>query len=340
MHNVVVDLGTVYDSRPCSIEIISNNQKIFEGEVIKDLKIEFDYPDHDSFELEIIKSGKTMDVAKSKHRQEIYIRSLLLNGCNLHPEKFGQFQLKDNPYVQDSLLQTEKLTLNGIWKINLPLYRILGVSTLSKNTFRDTLEDCGIACFGCSFTYGTSMKQQQTWPYLLGANLNKKVHNYGIAGSNNQEILANAEDYSKKFKCNSIILLLSHFCRLQINDAETEELINWHPKMELTSINNSIKNEIKKMILYSEDSILLAGQVPGLIEKISLIEKNIGYGTVYISSYIKEQYLLLSQIEYLKDRLLPLFNLDQDKPFASDGHHPGPLHYQQWADNITKILNK
>ena len=83
------------------------------------------------------------------------------------------FEQKDNPYTDDSSIQTVELSLNGIWTIRLPIYSILGTATLIKNKFRNNIEDCDIACFGCSFTYGSYVDYNETWPYLLEKELNK-----------------------------------------------------------------------------------------------------------------------------------------------------------------------
>jgi len=39
-----------------------------------------------------------------------------------------------------------------------------------------------IFCFGCSFTFGFSLPEEHTWPYLLGKKLNVKPVNYGVGG--------------------------------------------------------------------------------------------------------------------------------------------------------------
>ena len=338
MHNITLELETTYESKPCYLEIISNKKKIFEGNITKNLKIKFDYPDYDFFELQIIKTGKTLDLVKLKHRQDVYIKSLLLNGFDLHAKKFGMFEQKDNPYTDDSSIQTVELSLNGIWTIRLPIYSILGTATLIKNKFRNNIEDCDIACFGCSFTYGSYVDYNETWPYLLEKELNNKVGNYGIKGSNNQEIFSNALEYSKKFKCKQMILLLCHCSRLQINDTETDELINWQPNSTQTYKTKKVQELIKKRVLYGEDTVLLGGQIPGILETIELIEKNIKT-KVYIGFYLEDHYEWFSKIDQLKNRLLPLFDYDKNKfPLAKDGVHPGPLHYQEWVKKIVTIL--
>jgi hypothetical protein len=339
MHNIILDIETVYDSKPCFLEILSNQKIIFKGEISKNLKIEFKYPRKNFFELKIKKTGKTLDIVKLKHRQEVYIKSLLLNGFSLHPDKFAKFESKDNPYVKNSIIQTNILTLNGVWTINLPLFDISGISTLMTTEFRDTVEDCDIACFGCSFTAGNHIDYKETYPFLLSKALNKKVCNYGIGGSNNQEIFANAIEYSKNFRCKKMILLLCHSSRLQIENEETKELLNWYLNMpNLKFETQKVKEITRQVVLHGESSVLLSSQIPQIIKNLSIIEKNIN-GKVYIGFYIPEEYFLFSNIGYFKNKLLPLFELNKRFPLADDNKHPGPLHYQAWTDKIIPILN-
>jgi hypothetical protein len=339
MNTINLKIKSIYDSDPCYLKIISNKSDvIFEGLVKEDLELSFNYLDLNKVLLEIQKSGKDIDIVKKNYKQIIIIESLTMNGCSLHPEKFGKFYQSNNVYLKDSVIQTDTLSLNGVWSLELPCWNINGIPTLDTKKFRDHVDDCDIACFGCSFTYGSLVSKEETWPYLLGKKIDKVVLNYGIRGSNNQEIFANAIEYSKKYNCRNIILLLCHFCRLQLFLPKTNMLVNWHPTQETKIKDEIITDQTKKMLLYSEDSIILSSQVKQIINFIETIEKNIS-GRVHISCYIKEQYDLLSEIKEIKDRLLPIFYLDPKFTLASDNLHPGPKHYEQWIDEIkTKFL--
>jgi len=339
MNTINLKIKSIYDSDPCYLKIISNKLDIiFEGLVKEDLELNFNYPDLDIFLLEIEKSGKEIEIVKKNHKQIIIITSLTMNGCSLHPEKFGKFYQSNNAYLKDSTIQTDTLSLNGSWCLKLPCWNIKGIPTLDIKKFRDPVDDCDIACFGCSVTYGASVSKKETWPYLLGKKIDKVVLNYGICGSNNQEMFANAIEYSKKYNCKNIILLLCHFCRLQLFLPETNVLVNWQPTQEKKIKNRIIEDQTNNMLLYSEDSVILSSQVKKMINFIEIIEGNID-GKMYIGCYIKEHYDLLLEIKEIRDRLLPIFYLDKKFPLASDNQHPGPKHYEQWVNEIkTKFL--
>jgi len=339
MNTINLKIKSMYDSDPCYLKIISNKLNIiFDGLVKENLELNFSYPDLNIFLLEIEKSGKDIELVKKNHKQVIIIQSLTMNGFSLHPEKFGKFYQSNNAYVEDSIRQTDTLSLNGVWRLELPCWNIEGIPTLDIKKFRDPVNDCDIACFGCSFTSGEFVSKEETWPYLLGKKIDKVVLNYGIGGSNNQEIFANAIEYSKKYKCKNIILLLCHFCRLQLFLPETNVLVNWHINQKEKIKSKIIADQTKNMLLYSEDSVILSSQVKKIINFIETIEKNIN-GRVHIGCYIKEQYDLLSEIKEIRDRLLPIFYLYPEFSLAPDNHHPGPKHYEQWATEIKQIFN-
>lgn len=334
MNSVNLKIKSIYDSNPCYLKIISNESNVvFEGLAKKDLELNFSYPDSNKFLLEIKKSGKITELVKKNHRQIIIVESLTMNGCSLHPEKFGKFYQSDNAYLKESIIQTDTLSLNGAWRLELPCWNIEGIPTLNTAKFRDPVDNCDIACFGCSFTYGSFVSKEESWPYLLGKKIDKVVLNYGIGGSNNQEIFANAIEYSKKYKCKNMILLLCHFCRLQLSLPETNTIVNWYPNQEKKIKSQIVEDETKNMLLYSEDSVIFGSQVKKIINFIETIEKNIN-GRVHIGCYIKEQYDLLSKIKEIRDRLLQVFYLDPKFPLASDDQHPGPKHYEQWVNEI------
>lgn len=338
MNSVELKIETVYDSVPCSLKIISNHSKvIFEGKLKENLTLNFDYPESKEFILSIEKTGKDLKVVEKEHQQTVIIKSLTINSCSLYPEKFGMFQQKNNLYLKDVDKQTNILSLNGVWNLKLPLFNIKGISTLDKNRYRDPLEDCDVACFGCSFTHGSHLLQEETWPSLLGKTLNKKINNYGIPGSSNQEILANALEYSKKYKTKDVVLLLTHVCRFQLFLPETKEVINW--LLDVKKYKSNVIDQLSKdLIMYGEDLIVLGSQIPTMLDIINSIGKNIK-GKVFLSSWIRDQYDVFSEIKGIKERLLPYFEQSKEFTNALDGTHPGPDHYKQWVEKIkTKFL--
>ena len=332
-HEGKITLRTDYDSTPSMITVTVGQEKIFDGELVRGITLDFNWTDDRKFKIQILKHGKTMAVVKRVHRQEVVVENLTLNGFNLHPEKFGEFKSTDNPFVNDSTIQTNRLDLNGEWTLDVPLFPLYGVPTLEAHKeFRDALSDSDTACFGCSLTYGTGIEPQQTWPAVLASTTGQIVNNYGIGGSNNQEIISNALEYVSKYKTKNVILLLCHFCRLQIS--KDGQLHNWHPT---SHIGDLFPEQLSQMVNHSETSLLFAGQVPYFKNIIDKIKSNIS-GNVYVSTYIKDHYQSLEKIKHKDLILLPFYEISKDLEFASDGQHPGPEHNRLFAESVVQYI--
>ena len=335
MHKGTISLKTIYDSAPAKIEVIVDKKSIYNDFLKKDSILNFEWKEEDFFKIEIKKTGKTIDVVKQNHRQEIIVEQLSLNGYSLHPDKFGIFYNKDNSYIKDSQIQSNHLALNGIWTLDVPLFTLKGISTLTPNkTFRDKVSKSSIACFGCSFTFGGGLEYNESWPAQLSFITGKDVKNYGIGGSNNQEIINNACEYVKKYQTNDVIILLCHFCRLQL--VKDNQLYNWHPASD-NIFYKLFPKELKKMIDNSETTLLFAGQVPYFLQKIEEIKSNIT-GNVFVSTYIEDHYECLKKIDNKNFILLPFYEMSKEYPLASDNSHPGVEHNRLFAESIVKYL--
>ena len=333
-HRATLSLKTIYDGAPAVIEIIVNKKTIYKDRLVKNIKLDFDYEGDDQFKIEINKTGKDIEIVKNVNRQEITVERLLLNGFSLHPDKFGIFYIKDNPYVDDYETQTDQLNLNGTWMLDVPLFPLEGVSTLkSHNGFRDPVTDTSIGCFGCSSTYGHCLEYKETWPAQLSYITGKDVKNYG-GSRNNQEIIANVCEFAKNYQVKDIIIILSHFCRLQL--IKDGKLYDWHPRSD-NKLYNLFPNELKKMIMYSETEVLFAGQVPYFLDKIREIKSNIT-GNIFVSTDFEDHYDCLKKIDNTDFILLPFYEMSKNYTLASDGVHPGPEHNRLFAESIVNYI--
>lgn len=333
-HRCKVLLNTKYDNHPATIEVIVNKKSIYNEILKNNITLEFDWTEEDFFKIEIKKTGKTLDIVKNLERQEVTVEEVLLNGFSLHPDKFGIFYNKDNPYIKDAQIQSNHLALNGRWILDVPLFTLKGIPTLTSKKFRDKVINSSIACFGCSFTFGSLLEYNESWPAQLSIITRKDVKNYGIGGSNNQEIIANACEYAKKYQTNDVIILLCHFCRLQL--IKDNQLCNWHPESN-NKFYKLFPKELKKMIDYSETSLLFAGQVPYFLEKIEEIKSNIK-GNVFVSTYIEDHYECLKKIDNKNFILLPFYEMSKEYPLAFDNLHPGFEHNRLFAKSISQYI--
>ena len=343
IHKLKVILEPLHDSEPChvSIKIKDNvvNQKLTTAGVF-----EFDYDDSKWLQFEIHKTGKTKALADKGHKQELLVKSVTLNGFNCHPELFGSFATKENPYVNDSTLNTTKCTLNGVWSIKVPIWNLNGINGFDlQSKMRDVAKDCSIATFGCSFTYGSYMDNTDTWPAQLSKLTGRTVLNFGVQGSNNTEIIENALYLTKNYNVDDVVLLLCHFSRLQFKDEDGdvfnkagEGVISATLQMKWPK---KFRHEMDKIVNYGQTELLFAGQSKNFLEKIKEIKKHIN-GKIYVSTYIEDHYRCLQMIQNEDFILLPFFTIDKTMQMAPDGDHPGESHYRHFAKNIVKYIDR
>lgn len=318
MNKVKLSLSTIYDITPSYLQVECQGEVIYAGELTKNIVIEHETGRPGNFEIKIKKTGKTKEVVDMKGRQEVVVESINLNGIDLKIEEFGSFSLKDNPYVTEETLQTTKLNLNGEWTFGLLKTNLIGdITTGAMESMRQTFSDCDIACFGCSQTYGSSLDNAETWPSWLSRLTGKLVKNYGVKGSNINEITAMVEAYLENFKTDIILLYLPHTFRRQVREGDKILNLDGH---------DNFRN--KDLVLHGEEHSIafLSGSLMAWLENISKHTK------IYFGTYQTDEYKLYNQTP-LKKFMFPFLEGD-DYPKASDGRHYG----SEFNQDLAKIL--
>lgn len=329
--HIKLTIHTHFDLVPPQLKIKINNTEIFNNKAEKELILEHNEYLHDRFKITIEKSGKSKKLADKGNYQESII-DVSLNGLSQCCNKFGKFIIKNNPYIKDQTIQTNKLNLNGIWTLELPVFR----QPFFKETgiMRDSYENTDIACFGCSFTYGNCLEKNETWPKKLEKMINVKIKNFGCNGNSISSIVGSALEYIENYKCNKIIFLLPHPCRLQVQDIEGN-IYNLLPS-RTSKVEKLFPDLIRNIVLYGEETILFAGYLDKFVQIINHIAKK---ADIFLSCYDKELYNILLSLKNCNFKMLPFFNRDKRYSLASDNIHPGPEHMEIFANDIVKYLN-
>jgi len=325
MDTVKIKIKIKHDSVPPSIKINCCNNIVFNSVLEHDKEFNFTVEIKDRFFVEITKKGKTKQLVDIKHAQELSIEQISLNGIDLKTKEFGEFDAKENDYVEDHVLHTAQCNLNGIWRIELPLLHVLGqvVEHRLKNT-RDRMDDCDIACFGCSQTYGTSLEEHQTWPRQLASLTDKQIKNFGRGGSNINEISAFIDYYLERHTCETIIILLPYSMRKQIvnNRGVIENIHHYHPAN-------------KENVFHGEEHIIssIAGRFDIFLKEIKAKGINIFFGVDHPDEF------KTWQLTQCKDYMLPYLR-DEGYQKAPDGVHSGSRYWKDYATLIKEYVDK
>lgn len=318
-------LATEYDSIPSHCTVHVCGKLIFDSVVSRNIELTKEIDRFEQFTVKVVKSGKTMDLVKKHHKQELVVQRITLNGIDLKVREFGRFELKNNPYVKEETLQTDRLSLNGEWLLELPRRSLVGhldIGRLQVEELRDDIGDCDIACFGCSQTWGSFLDNTETWPSHLEKITGKSVKNFGIRGSSTNEIIALADHYVKNHKSENILLYLPHSFRRQlIVDGELSNI-------EAMSIHN------REIVMNGEEHSIsvLSGDLRDWLEDVVSRHTNIYFGT-----YQTTENELYRKIP-LKKYMFPF--LEGDKyPKASDNLHHGAEFNQDFAKMLKDFLD-
>ena len=314
-------LTTEYDSVPshCTIDVCG--ELIFDSVVSRNIELIKGINSFDQFTVKVTKKGKTLDLVDENQRQELVVQRITLNGIDLKIKEFGQFFATENSYIDDHLLQTNELFLNGKWSFELPARDINGAICDKRLTLiKDKFADCEVACFGCSQTYGNSLENTQSWPYQLRMLTNKSVMNYGVPGASINEIFALVELYLKDHHAENVLLFLPHTLRRQIiEDGKPKNLI----------IEDS-RN--RNLVFHGEEHSVasISGSFCSWLNKIS-VQTNVSF-----SSYHRNEFDLFQKTD-LKKFMFPYLE-NNNYPKASDGEHNGAEFNQDLAKIVYNFL--
>jgi len=315
MNILRLKLSPVFDSVAPHCKITCCGEQLFDDVISKNLDLEYKLGHFTKFHLEIEKTGKTLEVVNNRHEQIVNIENVNLNGIDLKAREFGEFEIRANPYVEDARIKTDHLHLNGVWSLTLPERHLEGDVDLDNIKLRDEFMDCEIACFGCSQTYGKGLEKNETWPAHLQDLTGKVVRNYGVIGSNINEIKSLVEHFNKNYTADMILIYLPHTFRRQIlKEGKVKQVM-------------TLDQENKDLILHGEEHsvAVLADQFKEWIDSI--------HGTkLYFGTYQRSENKLFEKTA-LKKYMMPFLRSD-DYPKASDGVHNGSEFNQVFAKNI------
>jgi hypothetical protein len=297
--------------------------------------------------------------------------SLEIDGFHVHEiEKFTQFEMIGNPYVENDRIKEKEFRFNGVFELDIDHSRLFWFPHYySKRkidfVYGNNLHTCtGVeGCWGgenlvhteglinapfdrsvspkqgdnfalgCSQTYGSAVDKNRTWPALIG------YHNFGTPGAGVDSIFYNAYRIVELFKPKTMIIVFPSLSR-RLLEFQRGDYFFRIP----CSINDLWSGELYEKDHYWIDRKQL-GEMLLNIEKQMVEDTDDQYSKnfltrisdlpcdTYVSSWNHETYEILPK--YFKN-VLPFF----DKiDLALDQKHHGPLSHEKWAEKIKTTIS-
>ena len=222
----------------------------------------------------------------------------------------------------------------------------------TRSSFVDTYRDRNhigfkkefIPCFGCSFTFGVSQPDTDTWPYLLAQKTGKNFLNLGIGGLGADSIYNNLKLLYSKNNFNQCIILFPTFDRrivkTKINDNMWIQIPTTVDTLAVDNTYHFYKNiHLQEKMRIAKEKIIKDTtnkySKKFLLKIIKFCKDN--NIELHCSSWSDDVHDYLSSCKNIK--LLPKFpKMDTFTERADDDNHPHKKHYQFFVDQIKELF--
>jgi hypothetical protein len=165
--------------------------------------------------------------------------------------------------------------------------------------------------FGCSFTMGTGINEDQTWPVQFSKLTRYSVANLGLAGSSNDTAVRLAVHYIPKFKPKMAIWLQT--------DSHRIEVVNEHTKIS----DNILAGDIQQGP-YRNDYYLKQWFASDINQDLNLLK----------NTSVFRQVCAENQVQCIIIPRNNVFFIDR----ARDLQHPGPDSNKKLAEEIVRLV--
>ena len=360
--------------------------KIYHGDLIEslegtqeiDLEIDLCFNSDDK-EIKLLEvSGFSADPLPN-----IKIEKILINGYDVKQFRdLLSFDMKDNQYVKNqSISGTELIDFNGVLYIDTEMhsdrmrwfpmtcskersdiiynnsilncqssYGCFGGFDCTHDPLWQTFEldhgDHDIVALGCSFTAGTGIMKEKSWPSLLAGGGKRSVLNLGVPGAGCDSVLVNLKNIlEKKINFNKIIILLPDMGRRLLRFKKNGLYFNFTlvPNMKFDDQPHFNiffdKDEHQEIIKKAHRKMILANTTrrdTRIVHRIVSCLEAAGVD-FFISSWSDGVYEVLKSCTNNKN-LLPKFNEENDRSIGIDGVHPAEHIHEKWARSIGKQI--
>jgi hypothetical protein len=355
-HKIILELEPTYKTEIPHCVVWLNEEEIINQNLKKLIKIEkiLDKLNNNILSIRIKRSGRNKFVVKNEPEQNIKINKISINGISINPS-IGSFKTIDNLYVNNDLVYTTNLNLNGVYELKIPLLTLQGeknsIIIKSMNKLKKKESKAHVVFFGASMTNWNFLKgippiknKNNFADLFIKKYKNMNIYNFGFSGSTNQEILENVKYFLQNNYSKVIFIQLVNCLVRQIKNSKTGKIYRWSLHLENSKEDDFIDEftgitpkNILDYFVYLDVIPLLSLQIPYIRELLENIEKQ--DIKVYLISHFKEEYDVYKNV--FPNNVAPYFNIDSETKYSKDnGYHANPTEHEEFFKSLVNFYEK
>jgi len=305
---------------------------------------------HDNIlSIKIQRLGRDKFVVTNEPEQSIKIKNISINDIVINPS-IGNYKTIDNLYLDDHVVNTIDLNLNGLYELRIPCLTLKGerdnkVKSIKK--FNQTGLNADVVFFGASMTDWNfergkpPIKNKNNFADMFIKKFkNMSIFNFGLSGLTDQEIIENVKYFLKYNHSNVIFLQFISVLGRQIKNTTTGEVYRWSLHLDnskedtfIDEFTGMTPKNILDYFVYLDIVPLLAVQIPLIQYFLDEVEKK--KIKIYLISYFREEYDIYKKA--FPNNVAPYFDIDPNCKYCKDnGYHASPEEHEQF---FKKLVN-
>jgi hypothetical protein len=306
--------------------------------------------DNNFLSIKIQRSGRDKFVVTNEPEQSIKIKNISINDIVINPS-IGNFKTIDNLYLDDHVVNTIDLNLNGLYELRIPCLTLKGerndkVKSIKK--FNQIGLNADVVFFGASMTDWNfekgkpPIKNKDNFADMFVKKFkNMSIFNFGLGALTNQEIIENIKYFLKYNHSNVIFLQLISVLGRQIKNTTTGEVHRWSLHSDnskedtfIDEFTGMTPKNILDYFVHLDIVPLLAVQIPLIRQFLDEVEKK--KIKIYLISFFREEYDIYKKI--FPNNVAPYFDINPNGKYCKDNnYHASPEEHEEFFKNLVNF---
>jgi len=199
---------------------------------------------------------------------------------------------------------------NG-WTTDLPITYDINSHGFRGKDFNSSIKN--MVTLGCSFTVGIGLRENETWPYILGDKLGLHVHNIAHGGWSCDTLFRMARYWIPELRPDMVVMLAPSY-RLELTTGDTDHLI--------ITPHDNISNDTYLKHWFANDSNSELNRIKNILA-IEMICKKLN----------------IKFMCYLQDKEMPGRLAHDPTNVARDNMHSGTKTHNMFVEKILRDLH-